>query len=161
MEHRIEEEGPFTLVGHALRTTMVDGRCLREIPPFWEALRADGRLAELESLAGRLGVCGVCHDASSDMSEFVYSIAIERPEAAGALPRGLGEIAIPASLWGKIVHRGPIAPGFQDTIQRAFCEWLPASGYRHAGTAELEIYLPGDAQGPDNVCEYWIPLARP
>lgn len=161
MEHRIEEEATFTLMGHSLPTTMIDGLCLREIPPFWESLRADGRLAALEAVAGPLGVCGVCHDASPDMSAFIYSIAIERPATLEAWPQGLIEITVPASLWGKIVHRGPVHPGFQDTIQSAFHEWLPSSGYRHAGTPELEIYLPGDPDGPDNVCEYWIPLAPP
>lgn len=161
MEHRIEQDPPYTLVGHSLRTTMADGKCLREIPPFWETLRADGRLAALETLAGSLGVCGVCHDFTGESSAFLYSIAIQRPDDATHLPEGLTDIAVPASLWAKVVHRGPIDPGFQKTIQEACAEWLPRSGFHHAGTPDLEIYHPGDQDGPDNVCEYWIPVTRP
>lgn len=161
MEHRIEQDPPYTLLGHSLPTTMADGKCLREIPPFWEDLRRDGRLAVLEGLAGSLGVCGACHGFAGEGGGFVYSIAIQRPTGASRLPDGLTEIVVPSSLWAKIVHCGPIDPGFQETIQGACAEWLPNSGLHHAGTPELEIYHPGDQDGPDNVCEYWIPVIRP
>lgn len=161
MEYRIEQDPAYSLLGLTLETTMADGKCLREIPPFWETLREDGRLGALEAIAGSLGVCGVCHGFTGEGGAFLYSIAIQSPEPIAALPEGLTEIDIPASLWGKVVHRGPIDPGFQETIQHACAEWLPSSGFRHAGTPELEIYHPGDQDGPDNVCEYWIPLARP
>lgn len=161
MEHRIEQDPPYTLLGYSLRTTMADGKCLREIPPFWETLREDGRLAVLEGLAGTLGVCGVCHDFTGEAGAFDYGIAIQRPEPVASLPEGLTEIVVPASMWVKVVHRGPIDPGFQETISHACGQWLPQSGFRHAGTPELEIYHPGDQNGPDNVCEYWIPLVKP
>ena len=162
MEHRIEEEQAYRLTGLTITVQTKDGSNMRDIPKFWQTVMQDGRFAQLVKKAGPgiIGVCGVCHSYVPATGEFDYSIAVETPKDRAGLPEGTRDIEVPPTLWAKFISRGPISTTFQKTIVQALHEWLPASGQKHAGTPELEIYHPGDGESPYNVCEYWIPLQR-
>ena len=58
-------------------------------------------------------------------------------------------------------HRGPITE-IGATVGYAYREWLPKSGYEHAGTCDVELYDERFcADGPDSEMEYWIPVKPP
>lgn len=161
MEFRIEKSPAYRLTGLDLSATTEGGANLRAVPAFWDELMADGRF---EALCGagaesHLNVCGVCRDFDMKAGTFTYSIAIETPRDRSLLPPGCVDFVVPASTWAKFTSRGPLRPALQETIQRIFSEWFPASGREHAGTAEIEYYpdLP-DCQAADYWCEYWVPL---
>ncbi|MEW9677280.1 GyrI-like domain-containing protein [Lentibacillus sp. L22] len=44
------------------------------------------------------------------------------------------------------------------TWKQIFSEWFPSSGYKHAGTPELEVYLDENPSSPDLYSEIWIPV---
>jgi AraC family transcriptional regulator len=165
MEYRIEESPAIRMAGIGIVATSKDGSNFTDVPAFWDAIMKDGRWKTLCANAdfSRMGVCGVCRDFDMATGRFVYSIAINEPASMEGMPAGSGTFEIPASTWGKFTSRGPLRPNFQDTIKRAFGEWLPASEWEHAGSAEVEFYpeAGGAPDSPDYWCEYWIPLKRP
>jgi AraC family transcriptional regulator len=164
MEYRIEKGPAMRLAGIGTRVTSKDGSNFVEVPAFWDAVMRDGRWKALLAKAdfARMGVCGLCRDFDMASGTFVYSIAIDEPESMEGMPAGSELIDVPASTWGKFTSRGPLRPNIQDTIKRAFGEWLPASDWEHAGTAEIEFYpaSAGLPESPDYWCEYWIPLKK-
>jgi AraC family transcriptional regulator len=163
MEYRIEKGPAIELAGISIKARSKDGSNLVDVPAFWDAAMADGRWKALfeSSDPRRMCVCGVCRDFDLASGTFTYSIAIDRPAAMDGLPAGCEAFTVPASTWAKFVSRGPIMPNFQETMKRVFGEWLPASDWEHAGTAEIEYYptpLPPDA--PDYWCEIWVPVTK-
>ena len=164
MEYRIEKSPAMKLAGISIQATSKDGNNFVDVPAFWDAVMTDGRWKALCAAADfkRLGVCGVCRDFDMQSGTFVYSIAVDEPAKAALLPSGSEAFEIPASTWGKFTSRGPLKPNFQDTIKRIFGEWLPASDWEHAGSAELEFYpeTGGSPDSSDFWCEFWIPLKK-
>jgi AraC family transcriptional regulator len=164
MEYRIEEMPAIELAGIGIRVASRNGENFRAVPAFWDEICGDGRFGELcrGAGAGRMGVCGVCRAFDMARDEFTYSIAVDAPAAMEAMPAGSERFVVPASTWGKFTSRGPLRPGFQETIKRIFSEWMPAAAeWEHAGTAEIEFYPEGDPDSVDYWCEYWIPLGKP
>jgi AraC family transcriptional regulator len=164
MEYRIEKGPAMRLAGIGTKVTSKDGSNFVDVPAFRDAIMRDGRWKALLAKAdfARIGVCGVCRDFDMASGTFVYSIGIDEPESMEGMPAGSEFIGVPASTWGKFTSRGPLRPNIQDTIKRVFGEWLPASDWEHAGTAEIELYpaSAGSPESPDYWCEYWIPLKR-
>jgi len=161
MEYRIEEGPGFTLEGISIRVKTKDGSNFLDVPAFWDAVMTDGRWKALCAKADfkRLGVCGVSRDFDLAAGAFTYSIAVNKPPAADGMPEGSEPFEVPASTWGKFASRGPLRPNLQDTIKRVFSEWLPASDWEHAGSAEIEYFAPALPQdSPDFWSEYWLPL---
>lgn len=42
--------------------------------------------------------------------------------------------------------------------KQIYSEWFPCSGYKLAGTPELEVYPAGNPFSPDYYSEIWIPV---
>jgi AraC family transcriptional regulator len=163
MEYRIEPGKEMKLVGYSERIHTKNGENFKMVPAFWDRITQEGLVNTLCKLTtpNSLGVLGVCHDFDKKTGDFTYSIAVEATLADSPLPPGVETFTVPASTWGKFTSRGPIRPNFQDTIKRIFGEWFPASGWEHAGTAEIEFYPEGDCESQDYHCEYWVPLINP
>ncbi len=162
MEYRIEEGQAVGLAGISIRVSTKDGSNFKTVPGFWDTIMQDKRFEALAARADpkRLCVCGVCRDFDMDRGEFTYSIAVDRPADMAGMPEGSEVFTVPASTWAKFTSRGPLRPNLQEMVKRIFGEWLPASDWEHAGTAELEYYPEGDPRAQDYYCEYWIPLVK-
>jgi AraC family transcriptional regulator len=163
MEYRIEEMPAMELAGIGIRISSKGGENYDTVPAFWDGIMKDGRFKALcaNGDAGRMGICGVCRDFDMAGEEFTYSIAVDAPADPALMPAGSERFAVPASTWGKFTSRGPLRPNFQATIKRVFSEWMPAAtGWEHAGTAEIEYYPEGDPDSEGYFCEYWLPLRR-
>jgi AraC family transcriptional regulator len=161
MEYRIEERPAFSLAGISLRMKTKDQSNFVDVPALWDQVMTDGRWKALCAKAefGRMGVCGVSRGFDMAAGTFIYSIAIDTPESLDGMPESSECFEVPASTWGKFAVRGPLRPNFQNTIKRVFAEWLPASDWEHAGTAEIEYYPDmGSSESPDFRSEYWVPL---
>lgn len=148
------EKEAFTVVGRLLHTRCLDGEQLREIPKFWERCDKDGTVERLIAAGAGRPLLGVCLDMQPGPGEFTYMIAAE----ADIAPEGMAKCSIPASTWAVFTSVGPMPHAIQDVIARIFQEWFPATGYEHAGTPEIELYLPGDTTAADYRCEVWIPV---
>jgi AraC family transcriptional regulator len=165
MEYRIEQGRELKLAGISVRVKTKDGINFTVVPDFWDKVMASESWKQLCAQSkpvktGGLGIIGVCRDFDMASGDFTYSIAVEEPVTMKNMPKGTEFFTIPAVTWGKFTSHGPLRPNFQAMIKRIFSEWLPASDWEHAGTAEIEYYAEGDADSADYMCEYWVPLVK-
>ncbi len=162
MEYRIEEGPAYEMAGVSIEVKTKGGVNFTDVPAFWDQAMKDGRFKALAAKMNPAGlaICGVCRDFNMAAGKFTYSIAIDKPADMSGLPEGTQVFTVPASTWGKFTSRGPLRPAFQETIKRIFSEWMPASDWEHAGSAEIEFYPDGDPDSQDYWCEYWVPLKK-
>lgn len=163
MEYRIEEAPALQLAGISIEVETKNGENFTTVPAFWDTIMEDGRFKALIAKASPkgIGVCGVCHAFDMAAGTFKYSIAVDEPASMAGMPKGSETFTVPASTWGKFTSRGPLRPNYQTLIKRVFGEWLPASEWEHAGTAEIEFYPDaGPMESADYWCEYWVPLKK-
>jgi AraC family transcriptional regulator len=111
----------------------------RRIPGLWD--RFVPRLASLPPPVGGR-TWGVCFgDRPADPSApktFFYMAALE-VEGLGDIPPDMVGKTVPAARYAVFTHRGGLS-GLHATIREVWGRWLPASGYRPAGTPDLELY---------------------
>jgi AraC family transcriptional regulator len=55
------------------------------------------------------------------------------------IPPGMTTHSVAAGTFAVFIHRGPIKT-IGDTIHEIYRVWLPQSGFRHAGVADVELY---------------------
>ncbi|MFC0213474.1 GyrI-like domain-containing protein [Paenibacillus chartarius] len=154
MDYRIIDKAAFPVIGKAVRLTCKDGENLREIPKLWGEFKADGSEDKLIITTGAKEILGICMDHTGE--DFTYMIAVEGDAASAEF-----EVrSIPAATWAIFTSVGPMPGAIQQVWQRIYQEWFPATGYEHAGTAEMEVYPPGDPNADDYRCEVWIPIVK-
>ena len=157
MDYRIVERDAFHVVGKMLHTTCRDGENLRAIPKFWGQCLSDGTDERLLAIGKGLAM-GICLPMEVGSEDVAYMIGVEAaPEAA---TDGLTGYAVPASAWAVFASVGPLPGAIQQTFDRIFQEWFPATGYEHAVGPELEVYADGDTNAEDYRCEVWIPVVK-
>ena len=157
MNYRIEERPAFRVVGVKERFKAVMEESFKALPNMWSRYNADGTTATVFKLMdsepyGCMGICGPAED-----NEFDYWIAVA---SAKTCPPNLAEMEVPSSTWAIFEVTGPMPKAIQETFGRVYTEWLTTSGYDHAGTAEIELYLAGDMHDPNYRSELWIPVVK-
>ncbi|MGE8203582.1 AraC family transcriptional regulator [Heyndrickxia sp. NPDC080065] len=158
MNYRIVERDAFQVVGIKREFSCENGENHVGIPKFWDEVNENGTDDTLFQLNnGQIkGVLGVCIDKSKDQpGKMDYWIAAEHK---GEVPDGLLKYDIPASKWAVFEVHGPMPHSMQNTWKQIFSEWFPSSGYKHAGTPDLEVYTDEDPFSPDLYSEIWIPV---
>ena len=157
MNVQILEKPAFLVTGKVLLTSQSDNT----IPQFWQQCNQDGTSDFLcyfaEGMVTSNAMLGVCYGSQPDGS-FHYLAGVETTKAP-KIPY-LQTIAIPASTWLIFESIGPMPNAIQDVWKKVFSEYLPSSEYRHAGTPDLEVYLPGDTTAEDYRCEVWVPVVH-
>jgi AraC family transcriptional regulator len=158
MDYRIVEKAAFQVVGKAKKISTKDGINFKQIPEFWQDSMKNKTEDRLVPYNKTNTILGICLDMEMEKEQFVYMIAVESDrvsESTEFITR-----TIPASTWAVFTSAGPMPTAIQKVIKRIWEEWFPATGYEHAGTAELEVYLPGDLNAEDYHCEVWIPIIK-
>lgn len=160
MDYQIHEKPAFCLAGKSILTTQASNA----ISEFWTESHRDGTIGQIcrlmqPSVTGP-DLIGACYDGQDD-GRFRYLIGAETgADAAATASAGLELIEVPASTWLVFESTGAMPDAIQALWRRIFAEFLPGSGYRHAGTADLEVYPEGDTGSPDYRCAVWIPVVR-
>lgn len=158
VNYKIEQKDGFTVMGKKLTVSVKGGENMKSIPAFWDQSMKDGCFNTLCSLCRTpLGVMGVCANMVNDT--FDYFIAIEKPSDM-PMADGFETLEVPASTWVCFEAVGPMPNAIQDVWKYATTEWLPSSGYQHAGTPDIEVYSDGDTQSKDYLSYVWIPIVR-
>jgi AraC family transcriptional regulator len=158
MDYRIIEREAFQVVGKAKTISTKDGVNFKQVPEFWQEYLRDKTEDRLAPYC-KTGTClGICLDMDMKQEQLVYMIAVESDRASESAE--FVTRTIPASTWAVFTSVGPVPTAIQHVWDRVWQEWFPATGYEHAGTAELEVYLPGDATAADYRAEVWIPIIR-
>ncbi|SDM92925.1 AraC family transcriptional regulator [Sediminibacillus halophilus] len=157
MKYRIVEMEDFQVAGIKRTFSLPNEENMKEIPKFWDQVNNDGTDDQLFRLNNGpiKGVLGVCVDNKNDKQIIDYWVATAFD---GDIPQAFGQMTIPASRWAVFEVRGPMPEAMQQVWNRIFTEWFPTSGYRHAGTPELEVYSSDDPTSSDLYSEVWIPV---
>jgi len=159
MTYKLVRKPAFKVTGKSLLTTQEENQYAGTISAFWMKCNQDGTSEELVRLmrSQQVGdaLVGVCYGLQQD-GTFEYLVGAE--VAAEPQEPGLTTIEIPASEWMIFEAIGPMPAAIQDVWQKIFAEVLPASGYQHAGTPDMEVYYDGDTKASDYRCEVWIPV---
>jgi AraC family transcriptional regulator len=158
MDYRIVEREAFQVVGKTKSISTKDGVNFEQIPEFWQESMWENFFDTLAPYNKTNNCLGICLDMEMDQEQFVYMIAVESAKVIDS--NEFEKRTIPASTWAVFTSIGPLPTAIQKVIKRVWEEWFPATGYEHAGTAEIEVYLPGDGNAQDYKCEVWIPIKK-
>ena len=149
MEYRIEEKGPFTVVGVSRK--FHPDTSYREIPEYWSEMMAQPNFP-------LMGIFGICMDGVNADSEFDYWIADDYT-AGQPIPEGCATLEIPGGTWA--VFPCTLAT-LQQTNTRMWKEWLPnCREYRLGGKYDVEMYGPFCEADPGaSYVELWLPVEK-
>ncbi len=89
----------------------------------------------------------------------MYYMACAEVGGLQNVPEAMEARHIPAAAYAIFTHRGPIA-GLGATYRYIHDQWLPQSGYRHGGSAEIEMYGSGFTNADGDHLEIYIPIER-
>ena len=158
MDYKIIEREAFQVVGKAKTISTKDGINFKQVPEFWQEYMRDQTGEHLAPYCKTGDCLGICMDMDMKREQFVYMIAVES-DRVSENPEFVTR-TIPASTWAVFTSTGPLPEAIQKVWDRIWQEFFPATGYEHAGTAELEVYPPGDAGAADYRSEVWIPIVK-
>ncbi|MFZ0474054.1 MAG: AraC family transcriptional regulator [Halobacillus sp.] len=158
MLYHMVQKGPIQVVGVRRELSCENGENQQVIPRLWEKVNGDGTSEELSQLndGGIQGLLGVCVDKSHVQANLIdYWIAAAHK---GEAPGRFSQLELPASTWAVFEVHGPMPLSIQKVWKQIYSEWFPSSGYKHAGTQDLEVYSEGDPFSEDYYSEIWIPV---
>lgn len=158
MDYKIVKREAFQVVGKAKTISTKDGQNYKQVPEFWQENMRDKTEERLAPYCKNGNCLGICMDMDMKQEQFVYLIAVESDRVSES-PEFVTRI-IPASTWAVFTSMGPLPGAIQRVWERIWQEFFPATGYEHAGTAELEVYPPGDTCAADYRSEVWIPIVK-
>lgn len=158
MNCKVVNKEEFKVIGKSIRVTTVGDKNFVDIPKFWDEANQTGLCEDLFKYASELGLLGICMEHDEAQKEFTYVIACEK--TVEEIPKDLIEKEIPASTWAIFESIGAMPNAIQAVWKYIYSEWFPTAEYKHAGGAELEVYLPGNPNDENYKCEVWIPVVK-
>lgn len=155
MQVKIVEHEGFQIVGVKREFSLVNEENLVGIPKMWDEINGEGTDEQLFKLNNGPveGVVGVCVAKDSESIEYWIGTARE-----GSAPNELSTLEIPTSKWAVFEVHGPMPDAIPKAWKQIFSEWFPSSGYKYAGTPELEVYSDEHPSSPHLYSEIWIPV---
>lgn len=158
MNYKIEQKGPFRLVGEMRTFRMENGENWVKIPQFWREVQTSGLPGKLVPLIDHepFGVLGASI-GDGTQNEFEYMIGVSTTQPA---PAGLAVHEVPAYTWAIFECKGALPESIQEMSRRIMSEWLPTSGYEYAEGPDIEVYGDGDQSSPDYLCWVWMPVVK-
>ncbi|AFQ45112.1 GyrI-like domain-containing protein [Desulfosporosinus meridiei] len=136
MDYKLIEKDSFKVIGKTKRITTLDGENLNLVPLFWKECQADGSYEKICSMAGGMGVFGICLDFEPNYEAFTYMIAVEDN---GETPADFSSVEIPTARWAVFESVGPMPGAIQKVWERIYSEWIPATGYQQEEGPQLEF----------------------
>ncbi|MCY6959669.1 AraC family transcriptional regulator [Clostridium brassicae] len=137
MPYRVEEKAPMRIVGVRIPLTYDMDKNYKLIPSFWEQTKQSEKFYQIINLNNtpQKKIFGISIYDANDEVYYYIATATDKP-----VPEGMYEYEIPASIWAVFESHGSFKESIQTIYKRFFTEWLPFSGYRHAGIADVEVY---------------------
>lgn len=151
---RIEQAGPLLVAG--LRE-LVDEQAAEKIPQLWQRF-----IACWDEIPQRVGPAdyGLC--IRLDEGEYSYMAACSVWDFIG-LPEKFSPFIIPSQTYAVFEHQGSVQ-FIRNTIDFAFDQWLPQSGYQHSVPQEYSLHFferYGEQFNPqtgEGDVEIWLPV---
>lgn len=157
LEPELVEQEQMLLVGMKTCFYSVDSEknnIAEKLPPLWDEFLP--RIGEIESAVSETGY-GVVRQTKKKTDHLEYYAAVE-VHTLGTVPDGMVRIELPASIYARFRHTGPVA-NLNNTVNYIYSSWLLRSGRRHTYGADLEMY--GSQYHPtadDSIIDYAIPI---
>ena len=156
MKQRFVTKESFPIIGIELNTTTQDGKNFVEIPRFWEKVMQQGQIDSIPNKKYPGTVLGICLDFQKNGS-FSYIIGAEVTHTENT-PDDMVSKTIPAARYAVFTACGKMPGAIQDTFKYIYQEWLPNSEYRHAGSADFELYDERSHGGESAEVDIYIPV---
>jgi AraC family transcriptional regulator len=162
MNYKIVEKEAFEFFGKDFKTSVIDGKCYKEIPEFWNKCVNDGTAAEIIKTAGKsekgLLDTGIIYAHNGSDGTMRYMMACDMPNKI--IPDYFTVLKIPALTWAVFdVDWHGDDSAIHEVWKKIGTEWFPTSNYEHADAPEMERYY-GDRDSDNNKCEIWIPVVK-
>lgn len=149
------------VIGYQIRTTIKDNRNQTEVPAFWDRYLEQNLGSRIPNAVNRGTELGICMEFNSETGTFAYVIGMEVDCFDNAEP-DMVCVTIPKSQYAVFTTSKVLESDFVPSIHRTwnyiFDEWFPTSGYRHAGTPEIEINDERLLNKQEMQMEIWIPV---
>jgi AraC family transcriptional regulator len=162
MNYRLEEKGPFHVVGISRRVPIQFNGVNPEIAEMWKSLTPK-MIEELKAMSDQepRGLIS----ASVNFSEERMEEKGELDHYIGAASREPGpshfdSLKIEASAWAVFEAKGPFPETLQNVWGRIYSEWFPSSGYEQTEGPEILWNESKDTSSPEFKSEIWIPVAK-
>jgi len=163
MNYRIEQKEAFEVFGLELKTSVIDGKCFRDIPEFVGNCIDSGRYAALIKAAGKkeddITDAGItyAHNPNGDMN---YMMACYKKTET--IPPEYTVLNIPKQTWAVFAvewSSDEDDKNLHNTWERIYSEWFPTVSYEHADCDfDMEMFFGSKQEGYS--VEIWIPVAK-
>ncbi|MCQ6566923.1 AraC family transcriptional regulator [Bacillus mycoides] len=162
MNYRIEEKGPFQIIGIQKRVPIVFNGVNEEIASMWKSLDSQS-IETLKSLSN-IEPTGII-SASTNFSEGRMEEKGELDHYIGVAttkdcPKQFKQLEVLASTWAIFEAVGPFPDALQNVWGRIYSEWFPSSNYELAEGPEILWNESKDVSSPNFRSEIWIPVLK-
>ncbi|QWG60948.1 AraC family transcriptional regulator [Bacillus mycoides] len=162
MNYRIEEKGPFQIIGIQKRVPIVFNGVNKEIASMWKGLTPQS-IQTLKMLSN-VNPNGII-SASTNFSEGRMEEKGELDHYIGVAttkdcPGQFAQLEVAASTWVIFEAVGPFPDALQNVWGRIYSEWFPSSNYELAEGPEILWNEQKDVTSPNFKSEIWIPVLK-
>ncbi|HDR7603330.1 hypothetical protein S3E15_04028 [Bacillus mycoides] len=162
MNYRIEEKGPFQIIGIQKRVPIVFNGINEEIASMWKSLDSQS-IETLKSLSN-IEPTGII-SASTNFSEGRMEEKGELDHYIGVAttkdcPKQFKQLEVAASTWAIFEAVGPFPDALQNVWGRIYSEWFPSSNYELAEGPEILWNESKDVSSPNFRSEIWVPVLK-
>ena len=163
MDVRIEQLPAFNLVGVSKRVPMQFEGVNEEIVKLAQSITNEQR-AEMRSLQNMAPyeIVNASYDADhhfmKEEGELTHLIGVltTKDEVSDRLDK----VPVPACTWAVFPNEGPFPSTLQNTMAKAYAEWLPASDYELIDAPSFSFTKWNDRTPDRAYSEVWIPVRR-
>ncbi|OOR10140.1 AraC family transcriptional regulator [Bacillus cereus] len=162
MNYRIEEKGPFQIIGIQKRVPIVFNGVNEEIASMWKSLDSQS-IETLKSLSN-IEPTGII-SASTNFSEGRMEEKGELDHYIGVAttkdcPKQFKQLEVANSTWAIFEAVGPFPDTLQNVWGRIYSEWFPSSNYELAEGPEILWNESKDVSSPNFRSEIWVPVLK-
>ncbi|VXB60390.1 putative transcriptional regulator (AraC/XylS family) [Bacillus mycoides] len=162
MNYRIEEKGPFQIIGIQKRVPIVFNGVNEEIASMWKSL--DSQSIEILKSLSNIEPTGII-SASTNFSEGRMEEKGELDHYIGVAttkdcPKQFKQLEVLASTWAIFEAVGPFPDALQNVWGRIYSEWFPSSNYELAEGPEILWNESKDVSSPNFRSEIWVPVLK-
>lgn len=157
MEPKIVSRDEIKLIGIQYIGANQNG----EIPKLWGEQFLP-RMGELKNVVGEQVCYGLCECMCKGEckcgqgSDFLY-IAAREVSHFDEVPEEMVTKTVPAAKYAVFTHKGPVST-LQDTFQKIYTEWIPASGLVIAGNYNFEHYGECFDNSENSLMDIYVPV---
>lgn len=156
MKYQIQEKESIRIIGKRIPITGDMDNSHTVVPKFWQEMIKTKKLTEIRKLANQSMpvLLGVTEYQKNDI---YYYIGVP---STMPIPKGMHACYLPETSWVIFENDGHFQESVQMIFKRFLMEWLPFSGYSHAGLPDIEVYPLEDNKEASGHTEVWIAIKK-